>query len=186
MEPMKKYIQIERLKKWTFFAALGLPACWVIGMAVLNYSGYCGEKSRYLTSEERIRSGAQGVLEHYPFIRFVHEQLPKAGDPVLKDKSDWPSDGEENGTVLRAEQLIEYRDLDEFFAMNPNCCSFTRNGLYDEIGSPSLWDKVSGFSAGHVNVKFLVRFYDDQGNVQSRLSASSFNYTNCGRSLPIY
>lgn len=180
-QPKKK-----SLVKWLVVLVLSLPAGLLSGAAVLNYTGFCFDQSRYLSDEERIRRGVHGALGHYPSIRFVHDQLPKAGYPILTEKTDGSGTGTEKGTVLTAEQLIFYRDMDEFFAVNSDCCSVTRNGLYDEVGRPGLWDKITGFSAGYVNIKFRVRYRDAAGNVQSEFSAFSFNYTNCGHSVPVY
>jgi hypothetical protein len=179
-------MKIKTILKWFITASLGLPASLLVGSAAMNYAGYCFEQSRFQSDNERMRSGVHGVLGHYSSIRFVHDELPKRGVQIVTDKKSWRGTGLEKGVVLTATRLIPYRDMEEFFVVNPDCCSVTREGLYDEVGRPSLWDKITGFSAGYVNIKFLVRYHDATGNLQSQFSATSYNFTNCGHSVPIY
>jgi hypothetical protein len=109
---------------------------------------------------------------------------------VLQDKSRCCGQGDmsrydksQGAVAIVPEQLIPYRDIDEFFAVNPDCCSFARSGLYGEEWDSSLWFKITGYSAGFTNVKFRVRYRDAAGIVQTKFSAESFNLTNCGRGV---
>ena len=177
----------KKLLLWTMGCIFWIPTSLLTGTAVLNYSGYCFEQNRYLTDEERIRHTVEVVLGVYPDITYAYDTLPKAGHEVVHDKSRCCGqgdasrfDGSSGGTALNAEQLILYRDTDEFFAVNPDCCGFARNGLYGELGSTELWPRLTGYSAGFVNVKFRVRYRDAAGKEQSKLSAVSWSYTTCG------
>lgn len=157
------------------------------GTATLNYSGYCFKKSRYLTDEERIRHTVQVILESYPDITYAYDKLPKSGFEVVSDKSRCCGQGDmslhdksQGAIAINPEQLILYRDIDEFFALNPDCCSFTRNGMYGEVTRAELWPRLTGYSAGFTNVKFRVRYRDGAGKVQTKFSAVSWSYTSCG------
>ncbi len=175
----------RRWLKWLLLALLLCPVGLLTGGAALNYSGFCFEQRRYLSDEERIRDAVDGALEHYSDIRFVHAELPQPGYPILKNIDSGSRRGDEKGMVLKAEQLIYYRNSDEFLSVNPGCCSVTREGLYGEFIYAGLFDKITGYSAGYVNLKFRVRYRDAANTVQSAFSAHSWNYTNCGKSVAL-
>jgi hypothetical protein len=178
----------KRQLRWVLLVIFLTPVGWLSGVAVMNYTGYCFKQSRYLTDEERIRTTVEGILWKYPRTTYAYDILPTPGYEVVDDKSRCCGQGDmsrfdksRGGAAIDAEQLILYRDIDEFFAINPDCCSFSRNGLYGEIGHTELWDKITGYSAGFTNVKFRVRYRDAEGRVQTKFSAVSYNETNCGR-----
>ena len=164
--------------------------CGVI--AVINYTGFCFDKSRYLTDDERIRPVIQAVIETYPRITYAYEELPISGYEIITDKERCCSRGDiskhdksRGGVSIDPAMLIPYRDLNEFLAVNPDCCSFSRMGLYGELGNiDSLWPKIKGCSSGFVNVKFRVRYLDAQGNIQTKFSAFSSHQANCGAENP--
>lgn len=177
----------KRLLRWTLVSIFLIPVGWFSGVAVLNYNGYCFEQSRYLPDEEQIRPLVENILSGYPKITYAYDELPKVGYEVVENKSRCCGQGDmsrfdksRGGAAIDAEQLILYRDMDEFRAINPDCCSFTRNGLYGELGRTEFWDKITGYSAGFVNVKYRVRYRDAAGKVQTKFSAFSGNHTNCG------
>lgn len=179
----------KSLLLWILGAIFWVPTSLLTGTAALNYSGYCFEQGRYLTDEERIKHTVEVVLGAYPDITYAYDVLPKAGHEVVRDKSRCCEqgdasifDGSKGGTALNAEQLIMYRDIDEFFAINPDCCSFARNGLYGELGSVDIWPQLTGYSAGFTNAKFQVRYRDTDGKVKTKFSAVSWSYTSCGAS----
>lgn len=183
----------KKLLLWTFGSIFWIPTILMTGTATLNYSGYCFKENRYLTDEERIQSAIKNALASYPKITYTYDVLPKRGYEVLQDKSRCCGQGDmsrydksQGAVAIVPEQLILYRDIDEFFVINPDCCSFTRSGLYGEEWDSSLWLKITGYSAGFTNVKFRVRYHDATGIVQTKFSAESFNLNNCGRGTPPY
>lgn len=177
----------KKLLLWTLGGIFWIPTSLLTGTAALNYSGYCFKQGRYLSDEERIRHTVQVILESYPDITYAYDKLPKLGYEVLQDKSRCCGQGDmseydksQGAVALNPEQLILYRDIDEFFAVNPDCCSFTRNGLYGELARADLWPRLTGYSAGFTNVKFRVRYHDGAGNMQTKFSAISWSYSSCG------
>ena len=182
----------KKLLLWTLGSIFWIPTSLLTGTAALNYSGYCFKQSRYLSDEERIRSAVENALTGYPAITYAYDVLPKRGYEVLQDKSRCCGQGDmsrydksQGAVAIDPEQLIPYRDIDEFFAVNPDwdCCSFARRGLYGEEWDSSLWLKLTGYSAGFTNVKFRVRYRNAAGIVQTKFSAESSNLTNCGRGV---
>jgi hypothetical protein len=179
----------RRLLRWILFAVILVPASLLTGTAVLNYTGYCFEQSRYLTDDERIRSTVEVLLLTYPRITYAYDQLPKVGYEVVEDKSRCCGLGDiskldesKGGVGFDARQLILYSDIKEFYAINPDCCQFARRGLYGELVSiDELWPKITGYSAGFVSVKYRVRYRDEKGDARTKFSGWSANQTNCGR-----
>lgn len=177
----------KRLLRWTLLAIFLVPTGLLTGTVVLSYTGYCFDQSRYLTDKERIRPTIEAVLAVYPRITYAYDELPISGFEVVRDKSRCCGQGDmskydksQGAVALNPTQLILYRDVDEFVAVNPDCCSFTRDGLYGEDSSAPLWPRLTGYSAGYVNVKFRVRYRDAEGAQQSKFSAVSWSYTACG------
>jgi hypothetical protein len=178
----------KSLLLWTIGSFVWIPAALLTGTAALNYSGYCFKQRRYLTDEERLESAIEGVLATYSTITYAYDELPESGFEVVRDKSRCCGEGDMSrydkstgGVAISSERLIPYRDIKDFRALNPDCCSFDRVGFYGEVGSTGLWPKIAGYSAGFTNVKFKVRYRDARNEIKTKFSAESFNLTNCGR-----
>ena len=127
----------KRLLLWSLAGVLLIPIALGTHDAVLSYNGFCFAQGRYLTDEERIRSAVEAILASYPRITYAYDVLPKPGYEVVRDKTRCCAqgdasrfDGSKGGTAIDASQLIPYRDIEEFFAVNPDCTS---------RGLPRLW-----------------------------------------------
>lgn len=171
---------LRGLLRWAVIIILVTPLGLCTSIAALNYSGYCFDQSRYLTDDERIRSGIDAVLGNYAMIRFVPGEMPKRGSLAPTHRNfrgaNW------KGVEIAKEQLVPYRDLDEFTALNPDCCSFGRRGLYTDVSDTPFLMKLTGSSAGFFNARYQIRYRDAAGQIQSRSTGTTYHYTNCGRS----
>jgi len=183
----------KRLLLWSLAGVLLIPIALGTHDAVLSYNGFCFAQGRYLTDEERIRSAVEAILASYPRITYAYDVLPKPGYEVVRDKTRCCAqgdasrfDGSKGGTAIDASQLIPYRDIEEFFAVNPDCCRFAREGLYGELGSVDFWTRVGGYSAGFVSAKYRVRYRDADGKVRSKFSAVSWSFTACGEPTRLF
>jgi hypothetical protein len=188
----KTKLSIPRIARNGLLIVTLLVLILLSGTANLNYTGFCFNQGRYLTDGERIRPIIQAVLDAYPRITYAYDKLPISGYEVITDESRCCGQGDmsrydksRGGTAIDTRQLAPYSDIEELLAVNPDCCSFTRIGLYDELGDiDSLWPKITGYSAGFVNVKFSVRYRDAQGNIRTKSSAFSSHQANCGAANP--
>lgn len=172
---------MRRTLRWALIAVLLIPLGYCTAVGGLNYSGYCFDrygKSRYLSDDDRIKRGIDGVLGHYRSIRFVPEEMPTSGRPAYRAR-----EFNMKGTEISQEQLILYRDVDEFVAMNPDCCNFGPRGLYGEVGSSDFLRKITGDSAGFFNARYQIRYRDSNGQIQSRWTGTTFQETNCGHGV---
>jgi hypothetical protein len=180
-------MNLRQVLRWTVIVILVIPLGYCTSIAALNYSGYCFDgtddyaffQGRYLSDDERISNGIAGVLGHYRSIRFVPGEMPTVGKRApTHPKDSVPLDA--NGIEITQDQLILYRDAEEFVAVNPGCCNFGRRGLYGEVGESDFWTKVTGYSAGFFNAKYQIRYRDSTGQIQSRWTGTTFHMTNCG------
>jgi hypothetical protein len=171
----------QKVFRWTVALILLVPIAYLAGVAGLNYSGYCFDQSRYLSDTERVRAGIDAVLSHYQAIRFVPEEMPSVGKPAPSNQKNFRA-SDAKGTEITQDQLVLYRDAEEFKAINPDCCNFGRQDLYGEVGDTEFWWKITGFSAGFFNARYQIRYRDSTGQVHSRWTGSTFHYANCGHS----
>ena len=175
----------RRKLRGALIVVLLIPLGYCTGVAGLNYSGYCFDrygKSRFLSDDERISRGIGGVLGHYRSIRFVPEEMFSVGKPAPSQQKNFRA-SDAKGIGITQDQLILYRDAEEFIAMNPDCCNFGRRGLYGEVGESDVFRKITGDSAGFFNAKYQIRYRDSNGQIQSRWTGTTFQETNCGHGV---
>ena len=135
---------------------------------------YITEKIRLLSDDEKIKIAVAEVIKSYPSKDPIGSySLPKSkfkygGSAPLKDP-------------------VAYRDMDEFFAINPSCCQIVQsykiisqsaelNGIVDRI---SFWDRLDGTTT-IVVVQYLLRYRDEHGAIQSYLKETYSVMGDCG------
>jgi hypothetical protein len=178
-------MRLRQVLRWTAIVVLVIPLGYCTRIAALNYSGYCFEQDRYLSDDERIRMGIDGVLSNYQLIRFVPEEMPAPGRPAPSQQRNFRA-RDAKGIEITQDQLILYRDAEEFVALNPGCCNFGPHGLYGDFGAPDLWMKVTGYDAGYFNAKYQIRYRDSTGQIQSGWTGVTYHVMNCGRGHQYY
>jgi len=138
------------------FLTIGLPTLFLVTFFGLNYSGFCFEKMRYLSKEEKIRA----VFNYQnnrssSLLRFVDNANPK--------------------------EYIWYKSLEQFIAENPDCCHVNPGGPYG-VPPSSFWDRIFGYDSGDVVViDFKVRYLDEKGNRGFEEVQFENFLTNCGK-----
>ena len=145
---------MENLKCYIFSGVLVATA---FTYASLNYSGFCFAKMRYLSDEEKFR------------ILFEAFNSRKTVPIKTKDK------GTQNY------EQIKYESFEQFIEMNPNCCTIDPGGPYD-LGSPDVWDRVTGYDSAQVIViTSRVHYIDENGEEKSQKMKTETILQNCGR-----
>jgi len=161
---MKKVVEIARRCFVGLLVGLAVILC-VAG--ALSYSGFCFTEWRFLSDEEKIRSAVGYVLIY-------------SNPPQLKGYRPYAKPDPVSGRLtLVPERPIRYRDMDEFFAINENCCTITtraRKGYW-----PGFWSRLRGYFSCFVNVKYQVRFVVDDGRGMSLPHSTYVAISNCGR-----
>ncbi|MDD5755470.1 MAG: hypothetical protein PHN45_12065, partial [Methylococcales bacterium] len=76
---------------------------------------------------------------------------------------------------------IPYRDIEEFFVLNPNCCQVTLNYITTgyEANPISCWERLTGWSA-IVGIRYMSRYRDNKGIVQVKKIEIFPGISNCG------
>jgi hypothetical protein len=130
-----------------------------------TYTGYCHAAEKYLTDDEKIRVAIADVMKQYP-------------PSVILRKHD--ADAAVEG-YLPPENPIYYRDVDEFLAINRNCCSISILYKGPESFSAGFKEKVTGTMSGVLSVRYLVRYLTPIGTVQNILIVDQLPMSNCGK-----
>lgn len=127
----------------------------------MNYAGYCLPAGRILTDDEKIRAAIGYLLKKYP---------PAAIRTPLSEKV-WANSPPEHP--------IFYKDVDDFLAINPDCCQLTAQRDSTE-GHPGLTQRVTGTTIGYIKIEYQVR-YQENGIVKSVLYDEYPPISNCGK-----
>ncbi|NOT84551.1 MAG: hypothetical protein HOP02_07165 [Methylococcaceae bacterium] len=159
---------ISCIKKNFFKLVLASLLSIILG---LNYFGFCYNQSRFLSDEEKIKIVVQEILVRYPKLGDVHEQLSTHnGIRQWKTVKTWP------------ENPIPYHDIAEFFTINPNCCQVTTN--YKTIGGEGdtvgCWNRLTGHKSSVVGIRYLLRYQNNEGIIQTKLLEIFPSISNCG------
>jgi hypothetical protein len=139
----------------------------IIAVAALSYSGFCCTQGRYLSDEEKINIAVQYFLAAYP--------------PVIEHEVVNP-DGSRKQVTAPPPQAVRYRDVDEFFRLNPGCCEVVKEVKTSggETLSLDFWNRLAGLSSSFVRVKYLVRYQDEQNTVRTHPVEAALAFSNCG------
>lgn len=137
----------------------------------VNYFGFCYRQMRFLSDEEKIRIVVENILFTYPKQGSVHEKLSAGNElPRWKTVKSWP------------ENPVPYRDINEFFSLNPNCCQVTTN--YTSIGGEGdtvgVIGRLTGLKSSIVGVRYLLRYRDEKSIIQGKLVEIFPGISNCG------
>jgi hypothetical protein len=155
---------MRRLKLALLYIALGVVIAYgaYLGyLARLTYRGYCHAEGKYLTNEEKIRVALEDLLEKYP--------PPVIRTPVSYG---WSLDIPKNP--------IHYRGVDEFLAVNPDCCKVDPTEKFMEGGTLTLVERLTGTASSVVEVNYLVRYRRKDGTADSIKTTGRLHITNCG------
>lgn len=80
---------------------------------------------------------------------------------------------------ITAQDLILYKNPDEFLLINSDCCTFLNRGKKGY--TPTFYQKASGTISRFLEIKYLVRLKSDQKNKHKNLHAIYVGISNCGR-----
>ncbi len=143
----------------------------------LNCLGFCFDKMRVLSDDEKIRIAISHVLKQYEY------------DKVIIDNGQVPRGESDNS--FESENIkfplypISYRDISEFLELNPNCCHVTLKhksknyeGSAYEIG---FCEFISGQKTSIVVVHYIFKYKDSTGKVNSKTADWFSGMNNCGQ-----
>lgn len=130
-----------------------------------NYSGYCFDERRYLSDAEKINLAVRGVMGTYLSGIQYEEKVNARREAANNSKKHY----------------IPYRNIEEFFSLNPNCCKVTKE-FHDRDGEVKVgfFDRITGSISDYVVVKYFSRYLDDQGIEQKNLITTYPAISSCG------
>ena len=147
------------------FPATVVAVFAIFGSAIygarLSYHGYCFSQGRYVPESEKVRIAVARLLETYP---------PAATNVPLG--SNW-------WQPIPPNKPIHYLDVDEFLAINHDCCKVVPIEKYIEGGHLTLLERVTGTATQVVEIRYLVRHRDDINKPQSFPTKANLQITNC-------
>lgn len=130
--------------------------------ANLTYNGYCRTENKYLTDDEKIKAAVSTILKIYP--------------PAVIRTQDGPHDW----TLSAPKHPIYYRDLNEFFSVNSDCCEITKTRNSEE-GIPTFMERLTGTVSAYMRINYEVRYVDSDGIQKSIPSSNHIPISNCGK-----
>jgi len=140
---------------------LSLPLAYLTYLGGMNYSGYCFEKNRYLTFDDKVR------------VMFNHIDRDNVYLPV--------------GNEWIKFKALPYISFEEYLKENPDCCSLIPIdhpiSPAKELGlaPPNFLERITGDHSGEViTVKFRLNYFDRSGQLTFKDREYSRVLTNCG------
>ena len=137
----------------------------MVGILLLNCFGFCWREFRFLSDQERIEIAVQKALNFYE----------RSGSWGKTDEFI----NENYGDKGKFDQ-IPFKNIAEFFSVNPNCCKTSRTAWYpDGIHKVGVFGCLSGFSPYLVSGDFKIRYKVDG---KTKVGTSRFVYfiSSCG------
>lgn len=186
---MEKKKRLLSTKAWIYLIIVPTLIILLISYWYLNLppEGYCQTENRRLTDRERIEKVVRTVLNEYPRA-FTPEWPGGSSEGTLSD-GQWfkPTKKVGDGDIqimYKPSQPIPYRDMKEFFELNPSCCYVTQNyhPAYGEGGGlVSSWDRLTGEKSAIAVVTWKLRYIDNDGILQTEEAHESYRWMdNCG------
>jgi hypothetical protein len=155
-----------RLLRQFVVAVISIALAYAALRLGLNYSGFCLEQRRYLSDSEMIEIAIERLLRSYP--------------PTLIELVTYP-DGRSAHRWFTPERALPYRSVQEFLAVNPDCCEVTMRENPKLGGDISLGMRLLGKTAANVRVRYQVRFLDANGQTITEYVEPYVAISNCGR-----
>lgn len=125
----------------------------------LNYSGMCVIEGRWLSDEERIQLVIHAVSSKDPNFNYLSE---KQQDEFTRDKT------------------LRYSNSDEFLKRNPECCKALGPNEGRPIWPSSFEARITGSRAAVVEVKYLARLKNRNGEIVTINQVEYPFISNCG------
>jgi hypothetical protein len=173
---------------------LALTALLIIWMG-LNCLGFCFDKMRILSDDEKIRIVVADILNEYG--RKIDFEASGSGQSFKSIKINKWIFGPGKRLKLHASSgelkelpayPIPYRDIDEFFSLNPDCCYITQHyqsPYVAEEGDTASSCPFGGKSA-IVVVTYVFKYKDETGMIQNEQLLVYRTMNNCSKFIYDY
>jgi hypothetical protein len=165
MQILKNFIIKIRVKHIIVLlglGSLGIPLLNLIYGGIMNYSGYCSEKKRYLTFDDKIQIVFE-VINNYDKTYFLIDNKPSGF------------------------KTLPYHSFEEYLKENPDCCSIIP---IDDPTSPAeklslppsnFLERITGDHSGEViAINYRLNYFDRDGKLTFKNEKYFSVLTNCG------
>ncbi len=138
----------------------------------LNYLGFCYSQKRFLSDEEKLNIVVKEILaseaERFKYYKRVIS-LDKNNERRMQLEKEYPG------------EPVPYRDINEFFFLNPGCCAVGTELTFEgAISHLSHWNRLVNTISLVVTIKYLKRYRDNEGVIQTKPVKHDWLITNCG------
>lgn len=138
----------------------------LIEFLLFNSFGFCWGKLRFLSDQERIEIAVRRSVS-----------ISESADSVIETTQG--IDGAHYYT--KVQDVIPYENLEEFYALNPNCCEVSRRVKVSEGHLIVSWyGCLSGISPYFVRGKYTLRYKED-GQVKTEPREFAYYISSCGK-----
>lgn len=144
------------------FLVTGIPLLNLTYAASMNYSGYCFEKNRYLTFDDKIEHIFKSINGRKTIYLSVDNKLTEF-------------------------ENLPYASFEEYLKENPDCCSLIPvnnriSPVYElSLAPPDFIERITGNHSGEViTVKFRHNYFDRGGQLTFMNLKHTRVLTNCG------
>src|SRR5688500_7970179 len=150
--------------------ALTVVAIICIGLTAvlssLNASRFCFREERILGDGEFLRTVARNFVELIQSSEQHWRTLLRTNDPDRNYSHAY---------------VINYKNVDEFYDKNPNCCQIGRfDGPKEPIKAPGLFHIISGHVASIVTINYDVYFRIGDGAIETQKRGDYVWVNSCG------
>jgi len=147
-----------------FFGIMAKP----LYLGIKNYSGYCSRTDAKIADDVKINFAIKNLLTKYPEDN--KRLLLFLGEPKEF----------KNPKVPLAYIPIPYSSEKQFKEVNVDCCHVLHQPR-DSDGIPAgFFDRLMGMKSSFIEIKYLVRYFDENGKIQKNKRTVTYAITNCG------
>lgn len=146
------YASVLYFPKWRWLKGMGVLVITgalgvVVRDAALHNQDICIEQNRKLSDQEKLDAAVREVIRNYPptIIRHTFESTIGV---------------QSSHTLSPAKHPILYKDLNEFYELNPGCCQLTDTRDKEE-GRIGFYARVRWQYSVFANVIYKVKYMDE-------------------------
>lgn len=142
-------------------AVMMLASIALLSIASFGPRRYCISEMRISTDREAIESAVRQLMVNQRFS--ISKEVQGGGRRYFVPY-----------------EVLEYRDMDGFFAANPDCCEITSHSY--EGSAPSIFQRVAGNVSGFVKISYMISYRENEGDIIEEKKITRYvAIDRCGR-----
>lgn len=131
---------------------------------MMNYYGYCSETGHRLSDKQRL----DVAVRHY------------LGNQRIDHIEIFQQEGLSSDVGSSIYHLNRYKDVEEFFNVNPDCCELKYGG--GNVPVVGFWARSRGVGNGYFNFYHKINYIDSRSGREREIQSKYTHYhvDNCG------